>query len=431
MTPFSVQGWSAEDVANPYPIYRRYRVADPVHQAAPGTWYVFGYDHVAQTLSSRDFGRNVPAHLPARTDPARTDPARTDALRRSVENWLVFLDPPRHTRLRHLLAAEFSPKVVADLRPRIAEIARDLLRDVSDRREVDLVKDFAAPLPILVISELLGVPASLRNWFRERAEWLQQASSARSARNVDAFAKAETAAGELTEYFGEEVHRRKQPRSDLISLLTHADGLTADEITATCVHLLTAGHETTTNLLGKAVLALIAHPELLARLRADPGLMPAAVEELIRYDPPVQMVTRWATSAALLGGREIHSGDKVTLVLGSANRDPDRFPDPDELRLYRDTARHCGFGLGIHYCLGAQLARAEAEIALSALLDVVPGRAVSGVRYGDDMVFHGPVRLMLTAGSVGAELDVVGQLDPGADVELAKHLAQVKRDGVT
>ena len=160
--PFSPQGWPAEDVADPYPIYRRYRTADPVHQAAPGTWYVLDHDHVTHTLSHRNFGRAMPAHLPG----------RNNALRRSVENWLVFLDPPRHTRLRRLLTAEFSPKVVADLRPRIAAIAGDLLRPLTARHELDLVREFAAPLPVLVISALLGVPASLHGWFRARAQWL-------------------------------------------------------------------------------------------------------------------------------------------------------------------------------------------------------------------------------------------------------------------
>ncbi|HYQ68143.1 cytochrome P450 [Actinophytocola sp.] len=380
MEPFSPRDWPAADIANPYPVYRRYRAADPVHQAEPGTWYVFGYDDVADVLSSKAFGRNMPAHIPG----------RNDALRRSVENWLVFLDPPRHTRLRRLLSAELSTRVVADLRPRIAAVARGLLRPLAGPH--DFVKEFAAPLPVLVISELLGVPGSLHPWFRERAEWLQQASSARAAR--DGFTKAETAARELTEYFaGQARLRRRSPRRDLVSLLANAPGLTDDEITGTCVHLLTAGHETTTNLLGKSVLALAARPALADRLRARPS---AAVDELVRYDAPVQMVTRWATEPRALGGRRIDSGDKVVLVLGSANRDPTRFPEPDRLYLDRDTSRHCGFGLGIHYCLGAQLARAEAEIALPLLLDFLPGRTVDGVHFGHDMVFHGPTRLLLS-----------------------------------
>jgi cytochrome P450 len=392
MEPFSPRDLPEGDVANPYPVYRRYRSADPVHQAEPGTWYAFGYDDVAEVLSSKAFGRNTPAHLPG----------RHEALHRSVANWLVFLNPPRHTRLRRLLSTEFSVRVVAGLRPRIVAVARDLLRPLDARHEVDLVSRFAAPLPVLVISELLGVPASLRGWFRERAEWLQQASSGRVAHGDDPFTTAETAARELTEYFGDQVRQRRGgTRPDLVSLLANAPGLTADEITGTCVHLLTAGHETTTNLLGKSVLALTAYPGLADQLRANPKLLPAAVEELVRYDPPVQMVTRWATETLLLSGRRIRAGDKVVLVLGSANRDPARFPDPDRPRLDRDTTRHCGFGLGIHYCLGAQLARAEAEIALPLLLDLLRDRVVGDVHFAPDLVFHGPARLRVSRRRAG------------------------------
>ncbi|MEV0391392.1 hypothetical protein AB0I15_66370, partial [Nonomuraea sp. NPDC050643] len=183
MEPFSPQGWSTADIADPYPIYRRYREAEPVHLAGPGNWFVFGHEHVAQALSRRDFGHNRPAHLPG----------RNDALYRSVRNWLVFLDPPQHTRLRRLLTAEFSPKVVAGLRPRIASIAASLLRPLGERDAFDLVREFAAPLPVLVISALLGVPARRHAWFRARAEWLQQASSARAARDPAGFALAERA----------------------------------------------------------------------------------------------------------------------------------------------------------------------------------------------------------------------------------------------
>lgn len=421
MEPFSPQDFSPEDTADPYPIYRRYRAEEPVHRAAPGTWYVFAHDHVAHALSSPHFGRAMPAHLPG----------RNDALRRSVENWLVFLNPPRHTRLRRLLSAAFSPKVVADLRPRIAEIAEDLVRPLTTRPELDLVREFAAPFPVLVVSELLGVPASLHTWFRERAEWLQEASSTRTGRSADAFTRAETAAAELTEFFGEQVrHRRAEPRQDLVSLLANADGLTTDEITGTCVHLLTAGHETTTNLVGKAVLTLNAHPELAAHLRGHPEAIPVAVDELVRHDAPVQMVTRWATGEQRLGDRVIPGGDKVVLVLGAANRDPDRFVEPDRLRLDRGTVRHCGFGLGIHYCLGAQLARAEAEIALPLVLDLLADHAVSTVRYGEDLVFHGPVQLLMNARSEALRATGPRQFDARADAELAEDLAQVERDSV-
>jgi cytochrome P450 StaP len=395
MEPFTTLGWSSADLADPYPIYRRYREADPVHRAGPSTWFVFDHEHVAQALSRRDFGRNRPAHLPG----------RNDALYRSVRDWLVFLDPPRHTRLRRLLAAEFSPKVVLGLRPRIAAIVASLLRPLRGRTEFDLVREFAAPLPVLVISALLGVPGERHAWFRERAEWLQEASSARAARDSGGLARAETAARELTEYFDEQVRaRRSAPRGDLVSLLAGAPGLTGDELTATCVHLLTAGHETTTNLLGKSVLHLSARPDLAKALRAAPALVPSAVAELVRFDAPVQMVTRWATGTQELGGRRIAAGDKVVLVLGAANRDPVRFTAPDDIVLERDTSRQCGFGMGIHYCLGAQLARAEAELALPPLLELLRGFAVSEARYAADLVFHGPAALTLRAiGTSGSD----------------------------
>jgi cytochrome P450 len=170
-----------------------------------------------------------------------------------------------------------------------------------------------------------------------------------------------------------------------------------DEVVGTCVHLLTAGHETTTNLIGKSVLTLLAEPELLRRLRFNHDLLPVVVDELVRYDPPVQMVSRWAYRDFSLSGKSIRLGDKVVLVLGSANRDPRRFPAPDEIRLDRSAGRHSGFGAGIHYCLGANLARTEAEIGLAALLPYLPemSRSDEPVHYGSDIIFHGPARLPL------------------------------------
>jgi cytochrome P450 len=392
--PLDLKAWSPADVADPYPVYREYLAADPVHHNGEA-WHVFGYDAVAQALTSRDFGRRGPG---GRATPV---PAAHDTLLRIVENWLVFLDPPRHTDLRSLLAKEFSPKVVTGLRERVRVIAGELIAGIGDADEIDLVESFAAPLPILVISELLGVPAELRDWFRRRATDLQEASTARAGRNPGAHATANAAATELVEFFTGELHNRKPDDDDLVALLVNAqrrgEAPSDEEIVATCVHLLTAGHETTTNLISKSVLALLASPGQLAELTADPALWPRAVEELNRFDTPVQMITRWAQRDTELDGTRIGRGEKVMLVLGSANRDPSAFADPDLLVLRRDARRHCGFGLGIHYCLGAALARAEAEIGLSALLSNFPGLHGNGepVRYADDLVFHGPARLPL------------------------------------
>ncbi|HEY6423086.1 MAG TPA: cytochrome P450 [Pseudonocardiaceae bacterium] len=329
-------------------------------------------------------------------------PAGYDSLRRIVLNWLVFLDPPQHTQLRSLVNKEFSPKVVAALCTRIQDIATNLIATLREKPIIELVDDFAAPFPILVISELLGVPEDLCSWFRECAVSLQEASTTRAGRHADGYATAETAAQELAGYFRQEAQRRRgKGHHDLVSLLVQArergELLTDDEIVATCIHLLTAGHETTTNLICKSVLALLGNPEVLHELRAHPELMRNAVDELVRYDSPVQMVTRWAYRDEVLRGRGIHRGDKVVLVLGSANRDPRQFSDPDSLCLHRSASRHCGFGLGIHYCLGATLARAEAEIGLTTLFESLPQLSLTDepVRYAEDMVFHGPARLVL------------------------------------
>jgi len=404
LRPFDPLDFSAADVAAPYPIYRHYREKDPVHRGRTSldgraTWYVFRYDDVTRVLSHPHYGHEAARFLPG-------IPLECETLRRMVGNWLVFMDPPRHGQLRSLLAASFSARAVAELRSRMVEIAHDLIADIGQRPTLDLVDDFAAPLPVLVISELLGTGRDNRTWLRERALSLQEASSGR-ARD---YRQAETAATALTDFFRWEARRRRRdPTDDLITALVKAGecgSLTDDEIIATCVHLLTAGHETTTNLIAKSVLALLRNPGALGELRAHPELLPSTVDELVRYDCPVQMVTRWAYQDDVLRGRDIREGDDVVLVLGSANRDPLVFTAPDELRPRRRSGRHCGFGGGIHRCLGAALARAEAEIAIAVLFECLPGLRLTDVpvQFAEDMVFHGPRHLVL--GTCGGSADV-------------------------
>jgi cytochrome P450 len=356
-------------------------------------------------LSSQHFGRNSSIARAGDSVAFAPVPAGYDSLRRIVQNWLVFMDPPRHTELRSVVNKEFSPKVVAALRTRIKDIAANLIAEQREKSIIELVDGFAAPFPILVISELLGVPQDLCSWFRECAVSLQEASTARAGRRADGYARAEAAGRELASYFRQEAQRRRgENHHDLVSLLAQArdrgEFFTDDEIIGTCIHLLTAGHETTTNLICKSVLALLGNPDVFHELRANPELMRNAVDELVRYDSPVQMVTRWAYRDEILHGRDIRRGDKVVLVLGSANRDPLQFPDPDALCLDRGTSRHCGFGLGIHYCLGATLARAEAEIGLTTLFENFPQLSSTDepAQYANDMVFHGPTRLVLRTG---------------------------------
>ncbi len=381
-------------LTDPYPYYRRYRESDPVHLGPDGSWYVFRHRDVARVLADRRYVRGP--------QPARI-PADCPHLRRTVANWMVFMDPPHHTQVRALVARSFTPRIVEALRPRIRRLAAELVTALAEEREADLVDRLAAPFPLLVISELLGVPREDRAWFRARAMGLQQATGSRVARKADGFAVADAAARDLDAYFRAELARRRaRPAygADLIgAMLEHGGATPADDDTlvGTCIHLLTAGHETTTNLLSKGLLALFAHPEELAALRARPELTAGAVEELVRYDSPVQMITRHAGEADRLGGRTVPGGSRVVLVLGSANRDPGRFPDPDRLDLTRDARRHSGFGMGIHYCVGAPLARAEAEIGLTELLRGLPRLAPADepVRYAKDLVFHGPERMVV------------------------------------
>lgn len=398
LPPFALTGWNAKDIARPYPIYQRYRDVDPVHRAADGSYYLFGYDAVATVLTSKDCGRR--ADTAGKDHRHKLVSDRFHTLATMVDNWLVFLDPPRHTALRAVLNTEFSPGVVSSLRDRIAEITGELLAACIDSAEFDLVDAFSAPLPILVVSELLGVSPEHRTWLRNQAMALQNASSSRAAGVANALETADTAAAELTTFFKTLLARRRTaPGPDLVSLLLSAqlrgEALGADEIVATCVHLLTAGHETTTNVLSKAVLSLRDQPHGLAELRAAPTIAPGAVEELIRFDGPVQAVTRWAYRDINLAGHQIPRGSKLTALLGSANRDPARFEHPDTLDLNRKSSRAVGFGLGIHYCLGATLARAEVEIGLRLLLDALGEFTVEEVEYPCDMVFHGPSMLRI------------------------------------
>ncbi|WP_424216445.1 cytochrome P450 (plasmid) [Streptomyces sp. BI20] len=414
---FELTGWAERDLADPYPIYRRYRDLAPVHVSPglapdePDTHYAFGHAAVTAALTDRAFLRNRPDTPTGR--PTGPIPAEHRALRAVVENWLVFLDPPRHTALRSHLAGEFTPGVVTALRPRIAEIAHDLLEPLARRTEFDLVAGYAAPLPVLVIAELLGLPRADHHLLRAHSVTLQEAGTTRP-RRPGRHRRAEAAARALTAHFTAEITRRETEArggdgagaapGDLLGLLLRARARGADlpdaAVVGTCVHLLTAGHETTANFLAKAVLTLSRRPETLAALRAGAHDLPRAVEELLRFDPPVQAVTRWAGADTHLDGHEVPRGSRVVALLGSAGRDPAHRPDPDRLDLDRAPDRTLAFGLGVHYCLGAGLARAEAELGLRALLTgpLAADRPVRRVTWAPDLVFHGPSHLTLGPG---------------------------------
>ncbi len=365
---------SPDFLADPYPPYHRLRAADPVHRSPWGDWYLTRYTDVTMALSDRRFCRESPGG----TNPMTNEQREPTALDRMMTMWMIYRDPPSHTRLRGLVNSAFTPQVVEELRPRIQDIVGDLLDDVQDAGSMDIIADLAYPLPVIVISEMLGVPAEDRGLLKGWSGALTKALDTGMAADV---ARAMPATLELTAYFRELVtERRKRPKDDLISSLIAAesegDKLSEEELLANCVLLLWTGHETTKNLVGNGLLALLRNPRQLQKLKDDSGLSKTAAEELLRYDSPVQKICRWTTEDIEIGDKIMPKGELVVNLLGAANRDPERFPDPDRLDVARRDGAHVAFGRGIHTCLGAGLARIEAQIAIDAVIRRMPRLAL-------------------------------------------------------
>ncbi len=313
---------------------------------------------------------------------------------------LLFMDAPDHTRLRGLISKAFTPRSVERLRPRISQLTEELLAPLRLAGRCDVIDDVAFPLPVTVICELLGIPAQDRDMFRQHTRDLAVILDWDVA--PEKFGAAAGAALAFTAYLVPLFEdRRRNPKDDLISALVAAeeagDRLEAAELLTTVILLLTAGHETTMNLIGNGLLALLRHPEQLELLRARPELMPSAVEELLRYDSPVRLTVRTARVDATLAGETIRAGEQVIALLDSANHDPLVFPSPDRLDITRDAHRHLALGAGAHFCLGAALARAEAQIALSALVALPDlSLAVEQPRWRPLVTFHALESLPVT-----------------------------------
>lgn len=368
--------WHPEDpatLADPYPVFTRMRDEDPCFWSPRlKSWVLTRYDDVKavcldkERLSS-DRLRPFFASLPP------PEAERIGQIIRYLSQWMVFKDPPDHTRLRRLTSRVFHAKSMQAMRPQVADIADWLMDGIGSRTEFDFITDFAGPLPCLVIMAMLGVERSdLARVKRMSDDMALFIGSSRTS--PEKYDTAEAATHEMAGFFRELIEdRRRTPREDLLSELVHlqdddGDRLSEDELVATCILLLFAGHETTTNHIANGMLALMRFPDQMARLQADPGLTNDAVEELLRYDGPSGAQVRIVSQMHELHGKTLEAGQRVFIMLNAANRDPRAYPDPDRVDLERDGPPHLSFGFGIHICLGFPLARTEGQVAFPALL---------------------------------------------------------------
>jgi cytochrome P450 len=356
---------------DPYPVYARLRAEAPVYPAPFGGVVLSRYVDCVAILrdprSSSDF-RNSDEF---KWFVEQQGPEQANILLGEARPFL-FLDPPDHTRLRGLVNKAFTPKTVEGMRGRIQEIVDELLDAIAAKGEIEVIEDFAYPLPVRVICEMLGVPVADHETFKQWSRELARSLDPDEFLPAEVIERRQKAIESFTQYFAQLIDKRRQePRDDLLSALIAAeeagDKLSEAELLATCILLLVAGHETTVNLIGNGTLALLRNLEQLELLRADPLLARSAVEELLRYDPPVQFTGRVALEDISLGDVHVPKGHQAVILLASANRDPEEFHDPDRLDITRSETRHLSFGYGRHTCVGAPLARLEGEIALSAL----------------------------------------------------------------
>jgi cytochrome P450 len=378
--------FSDEILQNPYPTYALLHKEGPLHYLDVGNkwavWSIFSHAECASiakdTRLSAKRAKQMLLPLPLSRQSEFSELARMLSL------WLIFMDPPEHTRLRKLLNKGFSAAAVEGLRPQVEAIVDHMLKPLQHGSEVDLMREFANPMPVRIILEMLGIPQELRDTF---VDWSRAIAMFRGNpnRTVEEATAAQDALIELTEFFRKTVaERRRNKGSDLISLLIdieeEGEVLTEEELYAQCIALLFAGHETTRNLIGNGMYTLLEHPQETAELRERPDIIRSAVEELLRYESPVQFTARVLKEDIEVCGQPIRKGWTVLCMLGAANRDPKQFKEPDQLDLKRLNNQHLAFSAGLHFCIGAQLARLEGQIALLNLVQRFPKMKLAGPR---------------------------------------------------
>jgi cytochrome P450 len=390
--------FTAEVLADPYPLYRRLRTEAPVHwEADDERWMLTRYDDVVTVLRS-PLASSERAQALVRFAPRDVQP-----LIELRKNSMLSADAPRHGRLRLLVNKAFTARAIEAMTGHVQELVDGLLDKVQAQRRMDVMADLARPLPVTVIAEMLGVSPADRDRFLSWSHDLSRiagGAGSPAALDLEDYRKGAKSFTELSAYVAEvAAQRRQEPKNDLITALVRAeeagDRLNEAELHATVALLLTAGHETTTNLIGNGTLALLRNPAEWERLLRDPSLVPTAVEELLRYESPVQFTSRIIKGDLELGDKRLRAGHTAMMMLGAANRDPEHFTDPDKLDVGREDNKHLAFGLGAHFCLGAQLARLEGRLVFETLLRRMPELRLdtAKVEYRNHFNLRGPESL--------------------------------------
>lgn len=365
-----------DSLQDPYPVYARLRAEAPVYfSEALRAWLLTRYEDVLAAFRDPRLSSRLTSGYGKQLPPAVLD--QLAPVLRNLASWALFTDRPDHTRMRGLLNKAFTPRVTENLRPRIQALVDELLDAVAPAGRMDVIADLANPLPVIVIGELLGLPREDRHLLKAWSDMLVGFLGATRI-TPEMFTEAVRGIVSMEDYLRQVIaERRKRPGEDLISRLLAAEEqgtlLSEQELLSTCTLVLFGGHETTTNLIGNAVNALLEHPDQLEVLRREPGAVVSAIEEVLRFDSPLQRQMRLTSEDIVVGGQRIPQGQRVVLMIGSANRDPAQFPEPDRLDVRRQDNRHLTFGMGAHFCLGAPLGRLEAQLALGTLLRRFPG----------------------------------------------------------
>jgi cytochrome P450 len=410
---------------NPYPFYHQLREQDPIHwDDEMGFWVLTRYDDIAPLYTDHRFSRaqGLMRNF-ERLDESQQQIAQP--VYHSFSKTLFYSDPPQHTHLRSLMNHAFTPRYVERLRPYIQQTVNQLLD--SNQNEIDVIHDFAYPLPVMVIAELIGLPADDRNKFKIWSDDLFAILGTVKNKSQDLLERASQSLAEMTEYIKDLASKRRENMGDdLLSVLLsvsdsdkcpyphhqsppHSCGqlvleretpatLTEEELVANINILLSTGHETTTHLIGNGILALLQNPDQMKLLKDNPALLDSAIDEILRYDTPVQITYRSALEDVEIKGKTIRKGDLVNTILGSANRDPEKFNNPNQFDITRDEGRHLSFGLGIHYCIGAPLVRLEAEIAFETILRRFPNLQLKSValEWQEHPIFRGLKKLLVS-----------------------------------